>query len=121
MNKKLSREEYNELYAEFEFEEADTNHNGIISKKEEYNAHKNAKIGSLLKPIVGETLEEYKNRVIDILNKYSKVTTEQNGKFQKIRELLKRRRENLLGTRYNINSDEAEELYNNIKEIFENN
>ena len=83
MDKKFSREEYNELYAEFEFEEADKNHNGVISKKEELDAHKNAKIGSLLKPIVGETLEEYKKRVIDILNKYSKVTSEHNGKFQK--------------------------------------
>lgn len=119
MDKKLSREEYNELYAEFEFNEADSNHNGIISPKEELDAHKNAKIGSLLKPIVGETLEEYKNRVIDILNKYSKVTTEQNGKFQKVRELLKRRCENLLGTRYNINRNETDVLYDNIKEIFE--
>ena len=57
MNKKLSREEYNELYAEFEFDEADKNHNGVISKKE-LDAHKNAKIGSLLKPIAGETLEK---------------------------------------------------------------
>lgn len=119
MNKRLSRKEYNELYAEFEFEEADTNHNGVISKKEEVDAHKNAKIGSLLKPIVGETLEEYKNRVIDILNKYSKVTTEQNGKFQKVRELLKRRSDNLLGTRYNIDQDETDVLYDNIKQIFE--
>ena len=119
MDKRFSREEYNELYAEFEFEEADTNHNGVISKKEELDAHKNAKIGSLLKPIVGETLEEYKERILDILNKYSKVTTEQNGKFQKVRELLKRRCENLLGTRYNINQDETDVLYDNIKEIFE--
>ena len=119
MNKKLSREEYNELYAEFEFEEADKNHNGVISKKEELDAHKNAKIGSLLKPIAGETLEEYKDRVIDILNKYSKVTSEHNGKFQKVRELLKRRCENLLGTRYNISRDEIDVLYDDIKEIFE--
>lgn len=119
MDKRFSIEEYNELYAEFEFEEADTNHNGVISKKEELDAHKNAKIGSLLKPIVGETLEEYKKRVIDILNKYSKVTTEHNGKFQKIRELLKRRSDNLLGTRYNINRDETVELYNELKGIIE--
>ena len=119
MDKKLSREKYNELYAKFEFEEADTNHNGIISRKEEKDAHKNAKIGSLLKPIAGETIEKYKERILDILNKYSKVTTEQNGKFQKIRELLKRRCENLLGTRYNINQDETDKLYDDIKEIFE--
>ena len=115
----LTQEQYNELYAEFEFNEADTNHNGIISRKEEINAHKNPKIGSLLKPIAGETMNEYKDRVIDILNKYSKVTSEQNGKFQKIRELLKRRCENLLGTRYNISRDEIDVLYNDIKEIFE--
>ena len=119
MDKKLSRKEYNDLYAEFEFNEADSNHNGIISLKEELDAHKNAKIGSLLKPIAGETMNEYKDRVIDILNKYSKVTSEQNGKFQKIRELLKRRCENLLGTRYNISRDEIDVLYNDIKEIFE--
>ena len=119
MDKKLSIEEYNELYAKFEFEEADTNHNGVISKKEELDAHKNAKIGSLLKPIVGETIEKYKERILDILNKYSKVTKEQNGRFQKVRELLKRRCENLLGTRYNISRDEIDVLYNDIKEIFE--
>ena len=119
MCKKLTREEYNELYAQFEFDEADTNHNGIISKKEELDAHKNAKIGSLLMPIAGEKTEEYKERVLDILNKYSKVTSEQNGKFQKIRELLKRRSENLLGTRYNINQDEMDELYAKVKDIIE--
>lgn len=119
MNKRLSIEEYNELYAEFEFNEADSNHNGIISQKEEVDAHKNAKIGSLLKPIAGEKYEEYKQRVLDILNKYSKVTTETNGKFIKIRELLKRRSDNLLGTRYNIDQDEADILYDDIKEIYE--
>ena len=117
MYKKLSREEYNELYAEFEFNEADTNHNGIISKKEERYAHKNAKIGSLLMPIAGEKMEEYKTRVLDILNKYSKVATESKGKFQKIRELLKRRSENLLGTRYSINQDETDELYGELIKI----
>ena len=119
MDKKLTREEYNELYAEFEFNEADINHNGIISRKEERYAHKNAKIGSLLMPIAGETVEEYKVRILEILNKYSKVTTENNGKFQKIRELLKRRSETLLGTRYNINQDETDELYSEVKEIIE--
>lgn len=119
MSKKLTKEEYNELYAEFEFEEADKNHNGIISKKEEVDAHKNAKIGSLLKPIAGETIDKYKERILDILNKYSKVTSEHNGKFQKIRELLKRRSENLLGTRYDINQDEIDKLYGDIKDIFE--
>ena len=119
MNKKLTREEYNELYAEFEFNEADSNHNGVISRKEELDAHKNAKIGSLMKPIAGENIEKYKERILDILNKFSKVTSEQNGKFQKIRELLKRRSENLLGTRYDINQDETDELYDNIKEIYE--
>ena len=58
MDKKLTREEYNELYAEFEFNEADINHNGIISRKEERYAHKNAKIGSLLMPIAGEKIED---------------------------------------------------------------
>lgn len=115
MNRKLSREEYNELYAEFEFNEADTNHNGIISKKEEISAHKNAKIGSLLMPITGENLEEYKERVVEILNKFTKVIGN-NGKFQKIRELLKRRSENLLGTRYENNPDN---LYIEVKSIIE--
>ncbi len=119
MDKRLSREEYNELYAEFEFNEADSNHNGIISRKEELDAHKNAKIGSLLKPIAGEHIEEYKQRVLEILNKFSKVTSEHNGKFTKIRELLKRRSENLLGTRYNISQDETDKLYGDIKDIFE--
>lgn len=116
----LSQEEYNELYAEFEFNEADTNHNGIISHKEEYDAHKNAKIGSLLKPIAGETLEQYKNRVIDILNKYSKVTTSYNGKFEKIRKLLIRRSENLLGTRYQTEKDIIiNDLYPSVQKIIE--
>ena len=119
MSKKLSIEEYNELYAEFEFNEADTNHNGIISQKEEKDAHKNPKIGSLLKPITGETIEKYKERILDIINKFSKVTSEQNGKFQKIRELLKRRSENLMGTRYNIIHDEADKLYAEVKDIIE--
>ena len=116
----LSQEEYNELYAEFEFNEADTNHNGIISHKEEYDAHKNAKIGSLLKPIAGETLEQYKNRVIDILNKYSKVTASYNGKFEKIRKLLIRRSENLLGTRYQTEKDIiVKDLYPSVQKIIE--
>ena len=119
MYKKLTREEYNELYAEFEFNEADTNRNGIISIKEEKGAHKNAKIGSLLMPIAGETAEEYKARILEILNKYSKVTTENNGKFQKVRELLIRRSENLLGTRYQINYDEINDLYSEVKDIIE--
>ena len=119
MDKKLSTEEYNELYAKFEFEEADTNHNGVISTKEEYDAHKNAKIGGLLKPIVGETLEEYTKRVLEILNKYSKVISEQNGKFTKIRELLKRRSENLLGTRYDLNQEVPDEIYDKVKDIME--
>ena len=116
----LSQEEYNELYAEFEFNEADTNHNGIISSKEELNAHKNAKIGSLLKPVAGENLEQYKNRVLDILNKYSKVTNTYNGKFEKIRKLLLRRSENLLGTRYNTERDAIiNDLYPSVKNIIE--
>jgi hypothetical protein len=101
----ITQEQYNELYAEFEFNEADTNHNGIISRKEEINAHKNPKIGSLLKPIAGETIEQYKERVLDIINKYSKVTNTYNGKFEKIRKLLIRRSENLLGTRYNTEKE----------------
>ena len=116
----LSLEEYNELYAEFEFNEADTNHNGIISSKEELNAHKNAKIGSLLKPGAGENLEQYKNRVLDILNKYSKVTNTYNGKFEKIRKLLLRRSENLLGTRYNTERDVIiNDLYPSVKDIID--
>ncbi len=117
MDKKFTQEEYNELYAEFEFSEADSNHNGIISKKEEKEAHKNAKIGSLLMPIAGENLEQYKNRVLEILNKYSKVTTQDNGKFQKIRNLLARRCENLLGTRYKTN--DLDILYSEVKNIIE--
>ena len=116
----LSQEEYNELYAEFEFNEADTNHNGIISRKEEIEAHKNPKIGSLLKPIAGETIEQYKERVLDIINKYSKVTNTYNGKFEKIRKLLIRRSENLLGTRYNSKKDILiNDLYISVKDIFE--
>ena len=119
MNKKLTREEYNKLYAEYEFYEADTNHNGIISAKEEKDAHKNAKIGSLLKPIAGEKLEEYKERILEILNKYSKVAIENSGKFQKIRELLKRRSENLIGTRYKINPEDIDDLFIKVKNIVE--
>lgn len=116
----LTQEEYNELYAEFEFNEADTNHNGIISHKEEYDAHKNPKIGSLLKPVAGETIEQYKNRVLDILNKYSKVTNTYNGKFEKIRKLLLRRSENLLGTRYNTEKEVLiNELYPSVQNIIE--
>lgn len=116
----LSQEQYNELYAEFEFNEADTNHNGIISRKEEVNAHRNPKIGSLLKPIAGENVEQYKNRVLDILNKYSKVTNNYNGKFDKIRKLLLRRSENLLGTRYNTERNiSVNDLYLSVKNIIQ--
>lgn len=116
----LTQEQYNELYAEFEFNEADTNHNGIISHKEEIFAHKNPKIGSLLKPITGETIEQYKNRVLDILNKFSKVTNTYNGKFEKIRKLLLRRSENLLGTRYNTEKDILiNDLYPSVQNIIE--
>ena len=116
----LTQEQYNELYAEFEFNEADTNHNGIISYKEEKDAHKNAKIGSLLKPIAGENIEQYKARVLDILNKYSKVTNTYNGKFEKIRALLVRRSDNLLGTRYNTEKDILiHELYPSVQDIME--
>ena len=114
-------EQYNELYAESLFKEADTNHNGIISVKEERDAHRNPLIGSLLKPIAGETTDQYKERVLDILNKYSKVTNTENGKFEKIRELLKQRIETLLGTRYMLNQDKPieEVLYDAVKDIIE--
>lgn len=118
MDKKLSREEYNKLYAEFEFNEADTNHNGVISPKEEKFAHKNAKIGILLMPIAGETFEQYNERVLVILNKYTKVINAENGKFTKIRELLKRRSSNLLGTRYQ--PEDLDILYNEVDDILKN-
>lgn len=63
-DKAQSTEEYYKLYAESQFREADSNGNGKISGCEAKKAGENTLIGKLFKPKKGETLEEYKSRVL---------------------------------------------------------
>ena len=82
----VSSNSYKELYTESQFREADSNSDGKISRKEAKAAKNNENIGKLYKPQKGETLEEYKARVMpEVMNLLSSTV-----KPEDIRDALKK-------------------------------